>query len=113
MLPYGRISLDLRRRHHSIYTTPLVRPRAGPVCTMRCIRVILNVDFFPPLPPPHTWREDIKHTATHTHTHTHTLRIAKQEQSKEKRLEEVLRSCRAVLDVFRSVGKQYGTEQCR
>ena len=42
-------------------------------------------------------------THTHTHTHTHTLRTAKQEQSKEKRFEKVLRDCSAILHVFRSV----------
>ena len=38
---------------------------------------------------------------SHTHTHARALRTAKQEQSKEKRLEKVLRDRRAVLDVVR------------
>ena len=41
----------------------------------------------------------------HTYKHTHTLRTAKREQSKERRLEKLLRSCRAVQDVFWS-GKE-------
>ena len=42
-------------------------------------------------------------TAQTNYTHTRALGTARQEQSKEKRLEKPLRSCRAVLGVFRSV----------
>ena len=47
----------------------------------------------------------LKHTNTHKHTQTHTMRTARQEQSKEKRLQKLLSNCRAVLDVFRFVGE--------
>ena len=46
------------------------------------------------------------HTRLHTHAQadarTHTLRTARQEQRKQKRLENLLGNCRAVLDVCRS-----------
>jgi hypothetical protein len=48
-------------------------------------------------------RGDRPITHTQIHTHTHTMRTTRQEQSKEKRLEKLLRNCRAVRDVFRSV----------
>ena len=55
--------------------------------------------------PTHTHTHTHAHTHTHTHTHTHMLRIARQEQSKEKRREKLLRNCRAVPDILQS-GKE-------
>ena len=59
----------------------------------------------------HTHTHTPTPTPTHAQTHacTQTLRTAIQEQSKEKRLEKLLRNCRAVLDVFRS-GKESTTQ---
>ena len=39
----------------------------------------------------------------HTHTYTHMMRTGEQEQSKKSGERKLLRSCRAALDVFRSV----------
>ena len=43
-------------------------------------------------------------------TDTHMMRTARQEQSKEKQLEKLLRNSRAVLDVFRS-GKESALQE--
>ena len=45
------------------------------------------------------------HTHTHTHTHIHNEN-RKQEQSKKSGERKLLRNSRAVLDVFRSVGRE-------
>ena len=44
----------------------------------------------------------VGYTNTHTHSHDENR---KQEQSKKSGERKLLRSCRAALDVFRSVGK--------
>ena len=43
------------------------------------------------------------HTHTNTHTHTHTCWEPRTRIEQEKRSRKLLRSCRAALDVFRSV----------
>ena len=68
--------------------------------------------FMPPhalLPPHthHTHRQTHTHRNTHTHTHTHTHNENRETRTEQGKAVErkLLRNCRAVLDVFRSVGE--------
>ena len=57
-------------------------------------------------PPPHTLLQGNTHTHTHTHTDTHPQKQVR--KHKKSGWREILRSCRAALDVFRSAEELKG-----
>ena len=79
----------------------------SPLCVSLRLQMIGFCNAISPHPLHNAPNNNNPHTHTHTHTHTENH---KQEQSKKRGERKLLRSCRAAVDVFRSVDTERQNE---